>query len=281
MSRVAAYLTLLSFIVSTLLWAQSEAPAKQEPARSGSPTASTAQPSPPTSSTAAQPCDSTTLELIKTQKATFPLAAIEQGIQGRVWLMLSINESGDVEQVDVVSGEPILAKPAVDAAKKWKFKPFIKSGKAVKVKTKVPLDFTFSDKLMEKGVSADLSTTSPAKNTSRDSGVPAPVNADNQQPSAVPDRVRVSQGVTQGMLVYQVAPVYPSDARHNRIQGTVLLKAVIGKDGNIMDLQVVSGPKELLRAAIGAVQQWRYRPYLLMGKPVEVDTQIQVNFQLR
>jgi outer membrane biosynthesis protein TonB len=59
------------------------------------------------------------------------------------------------------------------------------------------------------------------------------------------------------------------------------LQAVIGEDGRVTDLQFISGPRELARAAIGAVQQWRYRPYLLMGKPVEVTTQIQVNFRLR
>ena len=56
---------------------------------------------------------------------------------------------------------------------------------------------------------------------------------------------------------------------------------VVDKEGKIVDLQVISGPKELVQAAMGAVQQWRYKPYLLEGEPVEVDTEVQVNFQLR
>jgi periplasmic protein TonB len=59
----------------------------------------------------------------------------------------------------------------------------------------------------------------------------------------------------------------------------VILAAVIGKDGNIKELRVISGPRALVDAAKGAVQQWRYRPYILNGDPVEVDTQISVNFQ--
>ncbi|HSS95992.1 MAG TPA: energy transducer TonB, partial [Terriglobales bacterium] len=111
---------------------------------------------------------------------------------------------------------------------------------------------------------------------------PEPVAPDNSAPAvARPDRVRVSQGVTSGLLIRQVAPVYPSEARSNHIQGTVLFQAIIGKDGSIRDLQVLSGPKELVKAATAAVQQWQYRPYLLMGEPVEVQTTIQINFQMR
>jgi protein TonB len=60
----------------------------------------------------------------------------------------------------------------------------------------------------------------------------------------------------------------------------VILRAIINKEGRIVDLQLVSGPKELAAAAIGAVQQWHYKPYLLKGEPVEVDTRVQVNFTL-
>jgi protein TonB len=93
--------------------------------------------------------------------------------------------------------------------------------------------------------------------------------------------VRISQGVSTGLLIHRVSPIYPVEARRNRVQGKVLLRAVIGTDGNIKDLQVISGPKELVDPAVGAVQQWRYKPYLFNDQPVEVDTTIEVNFQLR
>jgi periplasmic protein TonB len=97
---------------------------------------------------------------------------------------------------------------------------------------------------------------------------------------ATPQRVRVSSGVQSGLLVRKVNPTYPPLARQARIQGTVILQAEISKDGNITNLQLISGHPMLAPAAIEAVKQWKYRPYLLNGEPVEVETTIQVNFTL-
>ncbi|MGI9103027.1 MAG: energy transducer TonB [Terriglobales bacterium] len=97
---------------------------------------------------------------------------------------------------------------------------------------------------------------------------------------ATPQRVRVSQGVSQGLLIHQVKPTYPALAKSARIQGDVVLQAVIGKDGSIQNLKLVSGHPMLAPYAIDAVKQWRYKPYFLNGEPVEVDTQITVKFSL-
>jgi periplasmic protein TonB len=97
---------------------------------------------------------------------------------------------------------------------------------------------------------------------------------------ATPQRVRVSQGVSQGLLIHQVKPAYPALARQARIQGSVVLQAVIAKDGTIQGLRVVSGHPMLTTSAVDAVKQWRYKPYFLNGEPVEVETQITVNFTL-
>lgn len=83
-----------------------------------------------------------------------------------------------------------------------------------------------------------------------------------------------------GMLLQKVLPVYPDQARRQGVQGQVVLKAVIGKDGTIAELRPLQGPEELTSAAIDAVQHWRFRPYELQGKPVEVETDIRLNFQL-
>jgi periplasmic protein TonB len=93
-------------------------------------------------------------------------------------------------------------------------------------------------------------------------------------------RVRVSAGVAQGLLIHRVNPVYPPDARHARIQGTVVMRAVIGKDGHLQELHVLTGDAALAKAATDAVQQWRYKPYVLNGEPVEIETQITINFTL-
>jgi len=97
---------------------------------------------------------------------------------------------------------------------------------------------------------------------------------------ATPQRVRVSSGVQSGLLVRKVNPTYPPLARQARIQGVVILQAQISKDGNIENLQLISGHPMLAPAAIEAVKQWKYKPYLLNGEPVEVETQVQVNFTL-
>ncbi len=100
-------------------------------------------------------------------------------------------------------------------------------------------------------------------------------------PKAVtPQRVRVSQGVTQGLLIHKVQPAYPPLARQARIQGSVQLQALISKQGTIENLRVISGHPMLAPSAIEAVKQWRYKPYILNGEPVEVETQITVNFTL-
>jgi protein TonB len=96
----------------------------------------------------------------------------------------------------------------------------------------------------------------------------------------VPQRVRISQGVTAGMLIHKTQPSYPILARSARIQGTVILKAIIDKDGNIQDLQLVSGHPLLVPAAIAAVKEWHYKPFLLNGIPTEVETTVDVNFIL-
>jgi protein TonB len=98
-------------------------------------------------------------------------------------------------------------------------------------------------------------------------------------PPPVVQPVRVSH-MMEGNLIHRVQPEYPTLARQARIQGTVVLRAIINRDGRIENLQVLSGHPMLVPAAFEAVRQWRYRPYLLNDQPVEVETQITVNFTL-
>ncbi len=84
----------------------------------------------------------------------------------------------------------------------------------------------------------------------------------------------------EGNLIFRVQPDYPPIAREARVQGQVILRAMIGREGAIENLQVLSGHPMLVRAAMDAVRQWRYRPYVLNGEPVEVETEVKVNFVL-
>jgi TonB family protein len=99
-------------------------------------------------------------------------------------------------------------------------------------------------------------------------------------PQPAPQSLKVSQGVAQGLLMKRVQPVYPLRAQQAHVQGAVELSATIGKDGSISNLKVISGDPMLTQAAMDAVKQWKYRPYLLDGQPVEIQTQITMNFKL-
>jgi protein TonB len=99
-------------------------------------------------------------------------------------------------------------------------------------------------------------------------------------PKPVASRIRQGGSLQAALLVNKVQPVYPPLARQTRISGTVRLHAIISKQGTVESLEVLSGHPLLVRAAMDAVQQWKYKPTLLNGEPVEVDTTIDVIFSL-
>ena len=112
------------------------------------------------------------------------------------------------------------------------------------------------------------------------SSVPAAANIPKLASSVRNKPLRVTSGISEGLLIYHPSPEYPKLARAAHIQGQVLLRAIISKDGHIENLQALSGHALLVPVAIHTVQEWRYRPYLLNGEPVEVETEITVNFML-
>jgi TonB family protein len=94
------------------------------------------------------------------------------------------------------------------------------------------------------------------------------------------DAARVSGGVMAGNILSKVNPIYPQEAKDQKISGSVILHAIIRKDGAIAQLDAISGPAELRQSALDAVKQWVYKPYLLNGQPVEVETTITVTYSL-
>lgn len=103
------------------------------------------------------------------------------------------------------------------------------------------------------------------------------LNSTAAQPSL--GRVRVSQGVSQGLLIKQVQPRYPANALATHTEGAVQIEATIDKEGNVVNPKVLSGPSMLTTAALEAVRQWRYKPYYLDGQPVAIQTQITIRFK--
>ena len=101
-------------------------------------------------------------------------------------------------------------------------------------------------------------------------------------PPAPPSRIRVGGNVQAANLTRKVTPIYPATAKMDRVEGTVIMKAIIGKDGSVLSLEQINKmvDSRLAEAALDAVKQWLYRPTLLNGEPIEVITEIEVNFTL-
>ncbi|MGO8815252.1 MAG: TonB family protein [Terriglobia bacterium] len=161
---------------------------------------------------------------VKQVPAVYPLAAKKAGIQGVVRLRVSISDDGSVSDIQVVSGDPQLAKAALDAVKQWRY-PASDAGQV----TTVSMNFT-------------LSNNGPAAPGDQDSKPAQPATKTSLQPVA------------------KVSPVYPPAAKKAGIQGLVLLRATVATDGSVSNLEVLSGDSQLASAALAAVKQWRYAP---------------------
>lgn len=114
------------------------------------------------------------------------------------------------------------------------------------------------------------------------SSAPPPdlVGSAGNAPRPILQTLDISQGVSKGLLIKKVQPTYPRNALTMHVEGAVELMATISKTGDITSVKVVSGQPLLTKAASDAVKQWKYKPYLLNGEPVEIQTQITVNFKL-
>jgi len=162
------------------------------------------------------------------------------------------------------SDEPPAAKTAEPILVKTNPAPAPKASPPVEDTTEAPAPGTLSadSGADSKALSGIVSTSS--------------VNLPKQPPATI----KISQGVSEGLVLTKVQPVYPPHALQVRLQGPVELQANIGKDGNITGVRQINGDPVLGKAAMDAVRQWKYKPYFLNGEPVEVQTQITVNFKL-
>lgn len=272
-------LTALTLLFSGLIFAQSDPVKQPEPTSGQAESAYAGQQEPSPQAEQSKRGDSTHLVVKTFKKPKYPADAQNQQMQGRVWVHITVDEAGNVVSVEPISGEGPLLAAAITAMKEWKFEPYIQDGHPVRVSTKMHYDFAFTDKIRDNSAGVALATPPPAKDIPR---VDEAANGSGTADGSKVQRVRILQGTSQGLLVHQVAPVYPTTALRNHVQGTVVLRAVIGKDGLIKNLEVVTSPSDALgQAAKEAVEQWKYRPYTLNGDPVEIDTTINVNFKLK
>jgi outer membrane biosynthesis protein TonB len=171
-------------------------------------------------------------------------ASIKADVSGTIVLQVLIGKDGHVKQVSAVTGPDILRASYIDAVRQWTYKPYLVDGKPVEVETFIEISAKW--------------------------GVPS-----FEKP------IRVSGGVMAGTILTKGSGlVFPCEAIKQHVNGSVVMHVIIGKDGHIKDISAISGP-ELLRAAfMDTVRQWTYRPYLLNGTPVEVDTTVSMSVQM-
>jgi TonB family protein len=164
-------------------------------------------------------------------------------IQGTVVLKVIIDKQGNVSNIQAISGHPLLIPAAIEAVKQWKYKPFLVNGEPFEVETNVTVNFTLADKPPVEGVVGDMP-----------GGYP-PSEQDSTPNPAVPQRVRVSSGVAQALLVTKVPPQYPQEAKDQHIQGVVVMRVTVDKQGNVANIQLISGhpllaPRDRRREAV-------------------------------
>ncbi|MGP8260499.1 MAG: TonB family protein [Acidobacteriaceae bacterium] len=197
-------------------------------------------------------------------------------VEGVVTVGLVVDEHGLPQHVKLLRGlGDGLDEKAVEAVKKYVFKPAMENGKPVAVYLNVEVKFQL----------ADIPAQTQVQSGGSQGAVPEPPPPPTHRlvPSLPPvpgNPVRISAGTAAGMLLSKVDPVYPENAKAAHVQGPVVLLAIISKTGTVKNLDVVTGNGMLVEAACDAVSQWTYKPYLLNGQPTEVEAGITVNFSL-
>lgn len=199
-------------------------------------------------------CTTSRGKVVRVVRPKYSPEAKAKGIHGRVVLRAVIRRDGHVKVLRKVSGWPILAKAATDAVRQWIYEPILLGGKPEEFETEITIVF----KLVE----------APGGRS-----YPAP------KPYQRPQAVWVDPKIQREKIVHMVMPVWPV-VFAGRMQGTVRLRAFIGKRGNVQELQYVSGPPHLVRATMEAVLQWKYKPTFRDGRPVDVETTIDVIWRL-
>ncbi len=198
-----------------------------------------------------------------------------------------------MEELKYVSGPMLLMRAAMLAVQQWRYAPTLLNGEPVEVDTTISVPFSLSGvaKAQDENQGQKEADSKPAGG-GEDSQEPAPSIPSEEPIASTPDkpeapppsglstRIRVGGKVQMAKIIYQVQPKYPKEAKKRRISGTVVLRAVIAKNGTIQELQFVSGPPELMRSAMDAVRKWRYEPTTLEGRPVEVVTTVSVVYTL-
>ncbi len=199
---------------------------------------------------AAQPVEISSQEagelIVHKVAPVYPPLARQARIQGTVTLKATIDKSGAVHTIQLISGHPMLAPAAIEAVHQWQYKPYTLNGQPVEVETNVLVNFR-------------LAGNPPNATANGDAG-----------------RVRVSEAVMRPLRIQQVDAEYPADVR---AEGIVNLDVFLNQSGDVENIKAISGHPMLIPPSIEAVKHWRYRPYTLNGSAVPVVTPVQLAFR--
>lgn len=189
-------------------------------------------------------------------------------LEGDVIIKVLVDQAGNVESTTWIvtpDAPATLAFAALQAIRQWKYQPTLVDGNPRPVSSWVAVRFR-------------LSATPNVEILTRSENSTPQIDHERLN---IARKLRISSGVAESNLVQSVEPIYPREALDNRIQGDVLLQVVIGKpDGAITQIHPVSGHPLLVLASLNALRQWKYKPYLLNGEPVDVETTITIKFHL-
>jgi TonB family protein len=174
--------------------------------------------------------------------------AKQLGIEGEVLLEVIVSAKGEMENIRVTKGHPLLVRSALDAVKEWKYQPYLVNGAAVPVISTVSVNFTLQDS------------------------------------SGAPGKKRIATGSYHSDAMAQtsstVEPIYPPEAKQKGVEGEVVFEVTINEQGEVSDVQVLSGNAMLVSAAYEGVRQWRYTPVLLNGDPIRARATVTIRFEL-
>ncbi len=203
-----------------------------------------------------------TAKLIHRVKPEYPVEAKEKGVEGQVQLQITIEENGEVGDIQVIGGNAVLVPAAIEAVRQWQYLPFLLDGKPVRVKATVTEDFSLE-------ASGGTPSVRPTSNK--------PITV-----QTTPPIYKVGNGVTPPRVLSRVAPTYTQEARDAKVQGTIMLTLEISAQGVPQNIHVVQGlGMGLDISAVQAITQWRFAPATLNGEPVPVRINSEINFSLK
>jgi protein TonB len=203
-----------------------------------------------------------------------PVGAPEGAV---VSLQVVVSKDGEVKEAVATFGPQQVRPAAVDGVMGWRYRPFVLNGEPREIQSTIVVEFR-NGTAKRSSIPEIIGIGGVAGMSGMTGGVAG--NNTNGPPPMPNGPVRVSSAVVAGQILKRVDPEYPPVARTAGVQGVVILHAILSKTGDVSDLRVISGPPMLAGAALDAVKQWKYRPYLLNGVACEVETNINVAFVL-